>query len=172
LFDSRLTTEHAFVMLATIEHVFHVGVKDPVRRQREMRESTPMAIAAEHLGLRPTTGHDRHLRVVPAPRSRPAPRASAATYRRRRAVLALALMVLVGLAVVASAGMGAQGATAAVPVAAQSIVVTPGDTVWDLARTHAPEGVAAGAYAMEILRLNDVEPARLAPGSVLRLPAR
>jgi nucleoid-associated protein YgaU len=128
-----------------------------------------MAIAAEHLGLRPITDRP-HLRVVSAGPAR-AP-ADPAVYRRRRLLAAVVLLVVAGAAVLGWSGLRAQDATAAVPVAVHTVVVAPGDTVWDLARAHAPAGVAVDAYALEIVRVNGVEPAALAPGSVLRLPAR
>jgi nucleoid-associated protein YgaU len=130
-----------------------------------------MAIAAEHLGLRPIADQPR-LRVVSAGPARGALRPAPAVYRRRRLLAAVALLVLAGVAVLGWSGLRAQDATAAVPVAAQTVVVAPGDTVWDLARAHAPAGVPVSAYALEIARVNGVEPASLAPGSVLRLPAR
>jgi nucleoid-associated protein YgaU len=125
-----------------------------------------MAIAAEHLGLRPITDRP-HLRVVSA-----GPARAPAVYRRRRLLAAVVLLVVAGAAVLGWSGLRAQDATAAVPVAVHTVVVAPGDTVWDLARAHAPAGVAVDAYALEIVRVNGVEPAALAPGSVLRLPAR
>jgi nucleoid-associated protein YgaU len=125
-----------------------------------------MAIAAEHLGLRPITDRP-HLRVVSA-----GPARASAVYRRRRLLAAVVLLVVAGAAVLGWSGLRAQDATAAVPVAVHTVVVAPGDTVWDLARAHAPAGVAVDAYALEIVRVNGVEPAALAPGSVLRLPAR
>jgi hypothetical protein len=131
-----------------------------------------MAIAAEHLGLRPSTDQPR-LRVVSAGPARVrVVRPHPAVYRRRRLLAAVALLVLAGVAVLGWSGLRAQDATAAVPVTAQTVVVAPGDTVWDLARAHAPAGVSVSAYAQEIVRVNGVEPAALAPGSVLRLPAR
>jgi LysM domain-containing protein len=49
-------------------------------------------------------------------------------------------------------------------------VVQPGDTIWDLAAPHVPEGVSLQEYVAEILLINDVDPGALQPGSVLDLP--
>jgi nucleoid-associated protein YgaU len=49
-------------------------------------------------------------------------------------------------------------------------VIAPGDTVWDLARRHAPAGAGVGEYAAVIVRANGVDARRLQPGDVLVLP--
>jgi hypothetical protein len=49
-------------------------------------------------------------------------------------------------------------------------VVQPGDTIWDLAAPHVPEGMTLQDYVAEVLLLNDVDPGALEPGSVLDLP--
>lgn len=51
-------------------------------------------------------------------------------------------------------------------------VVQPGDTIWDIAAPHVPEGTSLQDYVAEVLLLNDVDPAALEPGSVLDLPQR
>ncbi len=51
-------------------------------------------------------------------------------------------------------------------------VVQRGDTIWDLAAPHVPEGVSLQDYVAEILLINDVDPGALEPGSVLDLPQR
>ncbi len=51
-------------------------------------------------------------------------------------------------------------------------VVAPGDTIWDIAGPHVPEGTDLQSYVAEVILLNDVDPAALEPGSVLDLPQR
>lgn len=51
-------------------------------------------------------------------------------------------------------------------------VVQSGDTIWDIAAPHVPEGTSLQDYVAEILLINDVDPAELQPGSVLDLPQR
>lgn len=57
-------------------------------------------------------------------------------------------------------------------VAAERHVVRPGDTIWDIAAEHVPEGTSVQDYVAEIILLNDIDPAELAPGSVLDLPGQ
>lgn len=52
------------------------------------------------------------------------------------------------------------------------VVVAEDDTIWDLARAHAPSGAHPAVYAREVMELNDVEPQRLRVGEVLWLPVR
>nr|MBA2529947.1 LysM peptidoglycan-binding domain-containing protein [Euzebyales bacterium]MBA3622093.1 LysM peptidoglycan-binding domain-containing protein [Euzebyales bacterium] len=53
----------------------------------------------------------------------------------------------------------------------RSVVVEPGDTVWDLIAPHVPAGHSRQVYAAQVLDHNRVEAsAALRPGMVLRLP--
>jgi hypothetical protein len=49
-------------------------------------------------------------------------------------------------------------------------VVAPGDTVWELAAPHVPEGGDLQSYVAEVVLLNRIDPGALEPGSVLDLP--
>lgn len=107
--------------------------------------------------------------------TRPLSRTPAAVYRRRRAVVAAVVIltaVAMGMAVASATGalvgQAPPPAGAAEPV---TIVVGPGDTVWDLAAPHAPAGADAMAYVVEVAAFNDVDPRAVRPGTVLRLPA-
>lgn len=64
------------------------------------------------------------------------------------------------------------GAAAWPGTASRVVVVSRGETVWDLAVAHAPAGEHRQVYVAEVLARNDVDPARLLPGTVLRLPRR
>lgn len=75
-----------------------------------------------------------------------------------------AVLILPGLRGAASAS-GPN--SAAEPVI---IVVAEGDTVWDLALEHAPEGEDPDVYSALIVEHNDVDAAALRPGDVLALP--
>lgn len=93
----------------------------------------------------------RRLRPLRTPRPEPAPlrragasaacrrRESAATYRRRRIVAAglLAAVALLALAGVRTL-VGAPGGPAMRPIAAQVVVVRPGQTLWSIAVAHDP----------------------------------
>lgn len=69
------------------------------------------------------------------------------------------------LALVAPAPSRAVGAGRA-----QTVVIAEGDTIWDLARMHAPAGRDAVAYMAEVVAMNEVDATALQPGMVLRLP--
>ncbi|MGH8910566.1 MAG: LysM peptidoglycan-binding domain-containing protein [Egibacteraceae bacterium] len=54
----------------------------------------------------------------------------------------------------------------------QAIVVGGNDTIWDLARAHAPAGQDILSYVAEVIEMNDVDATALQPGMVLHLPTR
>lgn len=68
--------------------------------------------------------------------------------------------------------MTASGESAPAGASARQVVVAEDDTIWDLARAHAPSGAHPAVYAREVMELNDVEPQRLRAGEVLWLPVR
>lgn len=111
------------------------------------------------------------------PGGRPA-RGPSAAVRRRITLAALAVgllstlpsaLDLVGLSGPSGQepGRGEQAEEADPTVQA---VVQPGDTIWDIAAPHVPEGMTLQDYVAEVLLVNDVDPAALEPGSVLDLP--
>ncbi len=53
-----------------------------------------------------------------------------------------------------------------------TVVVQPGDTLWDLSREHAPVGFSTLEYAHIVAQANEVRPGLLVPGSVLTLPSQ
>lgn len=81
--------------------------------------------------------------------------------------------LLVGLAMVVwllvGAMAGASDADTPVPDPV-SVVIQSGDTVWDLARAHAPSGIATLEYVMLVEQHNGVRSGALLPGTVLELP--
>lgn len=98
---------------------------------------------------------------------------SAAVYRRRRA----ALMVIAAVAAVLWHALGPTSTATSNAVAADAspappvtIVVAPGDTVWDLARAHVAPDENLHVYVAEVLAHNRVAAASLRPGTVLELP--
>ena len=101
-------------------------------------------------------------------------RAAQARFRRRRLAVAVAFLLLAAagwlLALVLALPLRS-GAEAAAPIPAAQVVVGPGDTVWDLARAHAPEGVDPLVYVAEVVEHNGVPATALVPGMVLELPA-
>lgn len=87
---------------------------------------------------------------------------------------ALALLIL-GAALSAAGlalGVSAVRARRAGAMAATiEVVVTPGDTLWSIARRHASEEADLRAVVEDILRLNGLEDARIRPGQVLLVEA-
>lgn len=76
-------------------------------------------------------------------------------YWRRRAVLALAVLTLVVVAVRSSVPPGGADAPA-VPASAATVTIAPGDTLWDVAVEHAPDGTDPRDYLARLRALNDL----------------
>jgi hypothetical protein len=110
----------------------------------------------------------RHLRLVEAPPSSLAPRGPLQAWRRRLGVLVV-LAALVVIAAQAFVGPDAE-VTATVPVTAATVVVEPGQTLWEVAVQHAPEDVGTRAYVEQLAELNGVEASQLDAWQVLLLP--
>lgn len=136
--------------------------------------STTTATRAATAGSREAQPSRHHGRAVARPAGRHGRgsgpryatrgRSSAAIRRRRSAAVAALVAVTVGGLALRS---DAAPATAPAPV---TVVVAPGDTVWDLALAHLPPGSSPHAYVAEVLARNDVDAAAVRPGTVLRLP--
>lgn len=89
--------------------------------------------------------------------------------RRRLAHLALTTVTAV-LLVVIFVGGGFSGRSAASREAGpRRITVASGDTLWDLAESHAPPGVDPRAYVDALIQVNELR-GNLYPGQRLRLP--
>lgn len=116
----------------------------------------------------PTPTRSRRPAAVRSPR--PVTRRTRTFQRRRAAVLAAVIVVVaVGaflLGVVTSSPAGAQQPAPA-PV---TVVVAPGDTVWELARDHRPDHVSVNEYAATVLAHNDLDATAVVPGTVVELP--
>jgi len=111
----------------------------------------------------------RHVRHPAAPvHGRRPVRLSQAVYRRRRRTVSTLFAVLAATVSWAILGGGAFASDpgAGQPIAPRTMVVSEGDTLWDIARTLKPEG-SLGDLVGELVRLNG---ARLEPGQVVRLP--
>lgn len=89
-----------------------------------------------------------------------------AARRRHRAGLAAVALAVVGLTIF---GGGQEATAPAAPQGKQIATVQPGDTLWDIAERHAPEGMDPRAYVDFLVRANDIG-AVLQPGMKLRLP--
>jgi nucleoid-associated protein YgaU len=87
----------------------------------------------------------------------------------RRLVTAILFLGVVAVAI-ASFGVLHSQASSDASVVTATVVVGPGDTVWDIARPYAPAGVAPQAYVAQVLRYNDVQATAIQPGTVLQLP--
>ncbi len=89
---------------------------------------------------------------------------------RRSLAVVLAIVLLVTGAILVLGG-GDAGAQLADPVAGH-VVVSPGETLWDVAVVTAPEGVDAREQVRAIQELNGLDGAQVPAWSVLLLPAR
>lgn len=112
--------------------------------------------------------------------ARARPGVPAGVYRRRRLVaVAVAVAVATVVVLVMAAAMivpGAPAAPSAQPATAGSaaepvtVVVAPGETLWDIAAPYAPAGTEPMAYVVQIAAYNGVDPRAVQPGTVLQLP--
>ena len=108
----------------------------------------------------------RHLRLVPAPQHRPTLRL---TRRGRVAILLAALLTLAVLVVAFGSSTTATG-DAGEPVAARTVTVQPGDTIWKLATEANPNGDLRQTVD-DIMRLNSLPSAAgLQMGSEVAVP--
>ena len=124
--------------------------------------------AAQHPGSQPTrSGSARLAEVIVLDDHRPVP--GPGTYLRRRIVAAVALVAVLALVTVL---LGRVAATASGPPAvAGHVVVEPGQTLWEVAVDHAPQGTDTRAYLDAIVHLNGLESADVAAWDVVLLPA-
>lgn len=126
-------------------------------------------MSALSLPPKPHTTARPDLRLVEAPpRSSLAPSGPLQAWRRRVGLL----LVVVTMATLAVQAL-AQGPTAApevVPVSTATVVVQPGQTLWDVAAEHAPDDTSPAAYVHELAELNGITNGAVDAWQVLRLP--
>jgi hypothetical protein len=82
-------------------------------------------------------------------------------------VLVLVLVLVLAAILAVTAPLRAGAGDVAVT---RTVVVRPGDTIWDLAGAHAPAGEDRRAFVAEIVAINEVQPSALRPGMVLKVP--
>ncbi len=100
------------------------------------------------------------------PLSRARGRASIEVIRRRVALVAVGVIVVIA----AMVGTGPQGiAPAATPGGARTVVVRPGQTLWDVAERFAPASVDPRAYLDALIARNGGS-ASVSAGTTLHLP--
>lgn len=80
------------------------------------------------------------------------------------------VLVLVALFVLAMGGAGA-GADPQQPAIVGNATVEPGQTLWDVAVAHAPDGSDPRAYLRKIRDLNEIDAGSIPPWTVVLLPA-
>jgi hypothetical protein len=85
--------------------------------------------------------------------------------RIRRRVALGAVGVAVGIATLFGGGTG----VASRPGAPRAVVIREGETLWDLARANAPQGIDLRSFVDAVVDLNDLEGAPEV-GQRLRLP--
>ena len=108
------------------------------------------------------------LRLVPSPPRTLAPSGPLQAWRRRIGAL-LVLVATVVLVVEAVAGP-VVAPQEVVPASTATVVVEPGQTLWDVAGQHAPAGVDTAAYVRELAELNGIDNGAVDAWQVLRLP--
>ena len=130
---------------------------------------TAIATAQRPYGAR--SAAPRAVRPASRVAARPAPRRRRRNVALRRRIAALLVIAVVALAVSGLWAMRSEAASDTGPVEA-TVVVAPGETVWDIAAEYVPPGAHPQAYVAEVLRYNDLTASAVLPGTVLRLPRR
>lgn len=97
-----------------------------------------------------------------------APSGPLQAWRRRLGAL-LVLVAVVVLAVEAFSGPVAP-APEVVPASTATVVVEPGQTLWQVAAEHAPDGVATADYVRQLAEVNGIANGELESWQVVRLP--
>lgn len=98
-----------------------------------------------------------------------APPTRAAAWRRRAAAASIPLLLALALTGLFGGGTADAGPTD--PVAG-SVTLQPGDTLWDVAATTAPDGTDTRDQLARILLLNGFDSDEVQPWTVVLLPAR
>lgn len=89
-----------------------------------------------------------------------------AARRRHRAGLAAVAIAVIGMTLL---GGGQEGVAPAAQQGKRTAVVQPGQTLWDIAERHAPEGMDPRVYVAALEEANDLGPV-LQAGARIRLP--
>ena len=103
----------------------------------------------------------------PVQRARARARATRRRARFRRTVAGAALLTVIGGTL---AGGLARGADAPPRHGKRAVVIEAGDTLWDVASRHAPEGTDLRSYVDALAAANGLSGAGIQAGVRLRLP--
>lgn len=104
------------------------------------------------------------LRVVP-----PTPPTPRGTYWRRRAAILL-LLITVALGSFAATRAIIGGPNVAAPAVEVTVVVTAGQTLWDLAGRYAGPEVDRSAWVAMVASRNGIDPQGVRPGTPVAVP--
>jgi hypothetical protein len=128
--------------------------------------------------VRPMTAGRPALRVVhgggagrPPASTSLAPATQAQAWRRRVSALLILVSLLALLVIGTTSAVSGRSGPVTVPVAAATVVAVPGQTLWELAVTHAPSGTSTVAYIAAIMDANGLADPVLDAWQVLVLPA-
>ena len=108
-----------------------------------------MAVRREEMWVRP----DAQVLDFPVRIARARARRAQRTFLFRRVMVGLVAFALVGTIVSVSAA-GSEAPAASRPSAPASVVVQPGETLWDLAERYAPAGSDPRDYVAELVEQN------------------
>lgn len=86
-------------------------------------------------------------------------------------VAVLLITIVVALVLLLANTVGASGSDRGTATDTLTHRVVGGDTLWDIATAHTPEGDDVRKTVFEMRRLNDLDGSVIVPGQVLHIPA-
>ena len=128
---------------------------------------TTRRLAGDRAPVRPAAAIPALAEVIVLDDHRPV--ADRSTFLWRRVAVALAVVALLALVTLA---LGRVAATATPDTAVEGhVVVAPGETLWQVAVVHAPDGSDPRGYLDRIIAVNGFDGAAVAAWEVVLLPA-
>ena len=91
--------------------------------------------------------------------------------KARHRVVVLLTSVALALALLLTGAVVAQAESAPEPTEFTTHTVVSGDTLWDIAAQHAPEGADLRDVVFDVKRVNGLDSSTIQPGQVIRVPA-
>ncbi|AWB46924.1 peptidoglycan-binding LysM [Paenibacillus sp. CAA11] len=89
----------------------------------------------------------------------------------KRFVMILAAMIMISIACTGVLNAFASTNRSSEDVLLDSVVVTPGDSLWSIASSHKPEGMDIRVYIEKLQDVNGMKRSEIQAGDILNLPS-